>query len=271
MTEPNETSYSRRFAPMSRLRVAVPIAIAAVVIAAGAIGLAAKATTSPTIPGSDAALAAAANPVTGSGQAMPLDGRGPGMDGFGGVTITAINGSSLSLRTDDGWTRTIAVTSSTTITRAGATIGVSDLKVGDSIAFRQTRQSDGTYAVNSITVVLPTVAGTVTSVTGNTLTVTTRDGTAWTITLTSSTSYTLDRAAGQKSDLATGRFVVVEGAGAASGNTLTASAVRISSGTQGPDGRPGFDLGHGFGHGSRSWGGGPAAPSAAPSGSTSNG
>ena len=60
--------------------------------------------------------------------------------GFGGVTITAIDGSNLSLKTDDGWTRTIAVTSDTKITRADKTIAVGDLKVGDEITFRQTRR-----------------------------------------------------------------------------------------------------------------------------------
>ena len=39
---------------------------------------------------------------------------------------------SLSLKTDDGWTRTIAVTDSTTITKGGATISLGDLAVGDS-------------------------------------------------------------------------------------------------------------------------------------------
>ena len=97
--------------------------------------------------------------------------------GSGGVTITAINGSSLSLKTDDGWTRTIAVTSDTTITRAGTTIAVGDLKVGDEIAFRQDRQDDGTYTITEIHVVLPTVAGQVTKIDGSTITVQRMDGT----------------------------------------------------------------------------------------------
>ena len=40
---------------------------------------------------------------------------GPG--GFRGVTITSINGSDISLKTDDGWTRTIKVGPTTTITQ----------------------------------------------------------------------------------------------------------------------------------------------------------
>ena len=49
-------------------------------------------------------------------------GFGRGGFGFGGITITAIDGSNLSLKTEDGWTRTIAVTSDTAVTRAGKTI-----------------------------------------------------------------------------------------------------------------------------------------------------
>ena len=101
----------------------------------------------------------------GFGGLGSFGGRGFGI-GFGGVTITAINGSNLSLKTDDGWTRTITVTSDTTITRAGTTIAVSDLKVGDEIALPQDRQDDGTYTVTEIRVVLPSVAGQVTAVDG---------------------------------------------------------------------------------------------------------
>ena len=62
----------------------------------------------------------------------------PGADvGFRDITITAIDGSSLSLKTEDGWTRTITVTDTTTITKGGATITLGDLAVGDSIRFRQ--------------------------------------------------------------------------------------------------------------------------------------
>ena len=105
------------------------------------------------------------------------------------MTITAINGSNLSLKTDDGWTRTIAVTSDTAITRAGTTIAVGDLKVGDEIAFRQDRQDDGTYTITEIHVVLPTVAGQVTKIDGSTITVQRMDGTTQVIHVDGSTTY----------------------------------------------------------------------------------
>ena len=71
----------------------------------------------------------------------------------------AISGSSISLATDDGWTRTITVDSGTTYAKAGADITLGDLAVGDTIGFRQTRESDGSWTIDSIQVILPRVAG----------------------------------------------------------------------------------------------------------------
>jgi hypothetical protein len=161
-----------------------------------------------------------------------LDGRG-GLRGFGQITITAINGSNLSLKTDDGWTRTIAVTSATTITKGGQTIALADLKVGDAIRFGQTRNADGSFTVNRITVVVPRVAGTVTAVTGNGFTLSKRDGTTWTVTVSNSTTYTvgaLNRKAGTKADVKVGSEVAVQGT-QGTGNTLSAITVHVRAPT----------------------------------------
>jgi hypothetical protein len=56
------------------------------------------------------------------------------------ITVTAISGNSISLKTADGWTRTITVDSGTTYSKSGDTIALGDIKVGDEIAFRQTRE-----------------------------------------------------------------------------------------------------------------------------------
>ena len=139
-------------------------------------------------------------------------GFGRGGFGFGEVTITAINGSNLSLKTEDGWTRTIAVTADTTITRAGKTIAVADLKVGDQIAFRQDRQTDGTYTITAINVVLPSIGGTVTKIDGSTITVERRDGTTETIHVDADTTY---RIAGDDtpalSDIKVGDIIIASG------------------------------------------------------------
>ena len=55
------------------------------------------------------------------------------------ITITKIDGSNVSLKTDDGWTRTIAVTSTTQI-RIGSQAGaLADLNVGDTVTLPRRR------------------------------------------------------------------------------------------------------------------------------------
>ncbi len=114
----------------------------------------------------------------------PMGGFGPGLDvrggfGIGGrdITIASISGSEVKLQTEDGWSRTIAITDSTVITKGGATIAASDLKQGDQVRFSQERNADGTYTVTNIVVVLPSVAGQVSAIDGNTLTITLPGGT----------------------------------------------------------------------------------------------
>ena len=84
---------------------------------------------------------------------LPFAGRGGGSV-FGPITVTAVNGSNVSLKTADGWTRTITVGDSTTVTRGGAPAKVGDIKVGDTVRLDQDRASDGTYTVTRIDVIL---------------------------------------------------------------------------------------------------------------------
>jgi hypothetical protein len=116
------------------------------------------------------------------GLAPGLPGRG-GLGAFagGGVSVTAISGSKVSLATPDGWTRTIDVTADTTITRGGAKAALGDLKVGDTIRFRQQKNDDGTFRVTAIEIVLPRIVGTVTAASGSTLTVLLGDGSTVTV------------------------------------------------------------------------------------------
>ena len=141
------------------------------------------------------------------------DGEFPGIVRPGGVEITAIDGSDLSLKTIDGWTRTISVTSDTEITKGGDTIDVGDLSVGDNIRFRQQRNDDGTFSITHIAVVEPTVAGTVTAKTDSTITVEQRDGSSATIHVDASTSFRVEGATGAAdiSDVAVGMKLLASG------------------------------------------------------------
>ena len=152
---------------------------------------------------------------------------GPSMMALGlsQITITGIDGSKLDLKTDDGWTRTVDATG-VTIQRAGQTITVADLKVGDTIRLQEQRASDGTWSVTGIEVVLPTVDGTVAAVTGDSVTVTLPDGSTQKVATDASTTYFIGATAATASAVTVGVRVDIEATG--SGSSLTAAVVRVA-------------------------------------------
>jgi len=166
-------------------------------------------------------------PVGPGGPGEPLGGPAAiGGRGFGQIKVTAVAGSSISLATDDGWTRTITISSTTTITKGGAAATLADLAVGDSVRLAQTRNADGTYTITAIAIVLPQVAGTVTAVDTDSITITLRDGTKQTIRTNGSTTYHHEEADGKRADVTVGAAIVATGEKAADGS-LTASSVWV--------------------------------------------
>ena len=131
------------------------------------------------------------HPTAPTTSASTVAGRA-GMRGAmgGAISITAIDGTKLALKTDNGWTRTIDAAGAT-VTKDGATVALSTLAVGDRIVFRETRNADGTFTITAIEVIQPAVAGTVASVSGSTVTVTQRDKSTSKVVLTGSTVYRL--------------------------------------------------------------------------------
>ncbi len=161
---------------------------------------------------------------------MGRGGRMGGNGAFGSISVTAIDGTKLGLTTADGWTRTIDAAGAT-VTKSGQTVDLSTLKVGDSIAFNQSRQTDGTFKITAIQVVLPHADGTVKSVGDSSVTLTQRDGTDKVVQLTGSTTYQLAGAASKaaastKTALTVGAAVDAEGTTATDG-TFTATLVTI--------------------------------------------
>jgi hypothetical protein len=161
----------------------------------------------------------------GSGDAGGF-GRHGGMPGLRSIEVTAINGTSVSLRTEDGWTRTVTVTEDVTITKAGVEIELGALSVGDTVRLRQTRNDDGTWTVTGIVVVVPTTVGTVTAVDADSITIRGRNGTTEEIATTSSTVYRLGPNAGARSDVVVGAVIVAAGTEDAAGK-LTATTVVV--------------------------------------------
>ncbi len=191
----------------------------------------------------------------------------PGGQQFHSITLTGKNGNSLSLKTQDGWTRTITVDGDTTYTRAGAAITLNDLNTGDTIAFRQTKNADGSFKINEIRVILPQVGGEVTAVDGGSITLKLRDGSSKTITVNGSTRYTSGHAAATAADVKVGATIGAEGT--TSGDTFTALSVQIraagapngapNAAPKGPNGANGM-------HGRGGSGGGPSKGMPGPGG-----
>jgi hypothetical protein len=168
-----------------------------------------------------------AGPKSGAA-AVPDFGRS-GRAGFGfrEITIASMSGNDVTLKTDDGWTRTITISDSVALTKGGQKIAASDLKVGDQVRFRQTRAGDGTYTVTAVAVVVPTIHGKASDITSSGFKVTSRNGSVWTVTVNGSTVYRFGQAAGSLADVKDGGRVVV--AGETTGdNQLTATTVGVA-------------------------------------------
>ena len=149
--------------------------------------------------------------------------------GFGNISVTAIDGSNLSLKTDDGWTRTIAVTGTTKLTKGGNAITLGDIKTGDRIRFRETRAADGTFSIDAVEVVLPSVVGKVTAKTADSISVQTLGGGTVTIHVSGSTTYRVaGKATAGLADIAVGDIVGAQGQKRADGS-LDATTVGAAS------------------------------------------
>ncbi len=225
--------------PSRRARIPFIAAALAALLGIGAFGVAIASGGQSLPAGAAIPLVSTATQAPSGGWSGPAAGigqRGPGWMGprggrpgggpmAGDITITAINGTQLSLKTADGWTRTIDA-SGATVTRGGQTVALATLQVGDQITFRETRQADGTFKIDSIGVMQPRVAGTVSAVGDTTITISQPDGTSRTVQLTSATTYALAGQPATKSAVTVGAQVAVEGTVATAG-TFTASAVQV--------------------------------------------
>jgi hypothetical protein len=211
-----------------RLRVGL-VGGAAVALVVGVAATSLAATPSPTAAGPTSMDRTA---LTAPGPALSQDdlvfdhGRF-GRFGLHDITITAISGTDVTLGTEDGWRRTITITDAIDLTKGGRDIAVGDLKVGDQVRFSQTRSADGTYTVDALAVVVPTVRGDVGDVTASGFKVTTRDGSVWTVAVNDATTYAYGSGDGTLADVKAGETVVVAGTPTGD-NQLTALSVRVA-------------------------------------------
>lgn len=133
------------------------------------------------------------------------------------ATVSAVEGTGVTLVTADGWSRTVDTTA-IPITRGGATISAADLRVDDRVRVAQRRAGDGSWQVTRLQVLLASVRGTVASVNGDGFEVTTPDGGSVSVRVSGTTRWVLGCAIDPATPLEAGARVVVRGVRAADGS-----------------------------------------------------
>lgn len=104
------------------------------------------------------------------------------------VEVTGVDGTSVTLETDDGWTRTVD-TANVAVTLDSDTLAASDLEPGDRVQVIQVRNANDTYTITGLALVLPEVTGTATAVAETGFTVTEPDGTETPVVVTDETRW----------------------------------------------------------------------------------
>jgi Domain of unknown function (DUF5666) len=142
------------------------------------------------------------------------------------ATVSAIEGSELTLMSPDGWTRDVD-TSAIAITRGSTPITVADVRVGDRVRVASQRGADGTWTVSRIQVLLSVVRGTVASVDAGSFRVTTGDGASVTVRVAADTTWlTGCRGPSGLGTLEVGSLAAARGVAAADGS-IDASLVTV--------------------------------------------
>jgi hypothetical protein len=194
-----------------------------------------------------------------------------------GGRVTGVGSSSITVKTFSGSSQTILVDGSTKYSEAGQAGSLHDVTMGTRIEAEGTTTSGGQLRASVVNIQLPRVAGTVSKVSGATITISPLTGRfgAWagapasgtpansgptTVTTSSSTKYfESGTSSANASSIKVGSTIVAEGTLSADGKTLQAQRLTILP--AGVTGRGGF-FGHGrfngppggfFGQG-RSWG-----------------
>ena len=162
------------------------------------------------------------------------------------VTVTAVNGSTVSLITKDGWTRDVD-TAYVVITLDGDTLTPADLAVGDSVRVDQTRNANDTYTITGLEVVLAEVAGIVTTVGTDSFTLTQMDGTTTTVHVGDGTKWPLPMPVPEAggtglAGLQAGDFVAARGKLEADGSMDASSVASGGMTIRSENGAPGMML-----------------------------
>lgn len=167
--------------------------------------------------------------------------------------VVSINGSQLTVSQQDGLNVTVNTSTSTTYDEAGRSVPASDVQVGTVVSATGALSSDHDQIdATTIEIVLPSVAGRVTGVSGTTITITTFDGTVETVTTDPSTVFRNRSGTTTIASVAKGDLVEASGTPGV-GSTFAAAIVSVGSAIPSSGGMfsgPGGSGGHeGFGGG----------------------
>ena len=216
--------------PMKRSLAA--IVVAGSLVTGGAAFAATQAGNTTVAAASPSGTVSTARTATGTSM-EPHDGYGhggrPGLYGRGGaLTVTKVNGNTITATGRAGQTVTVQVSATTTYTEAGTAASLADIHAGSVIAVQGSSASTSARTIDAtaITILLPTEAGVVTNVSGNTLTLTAFDGATHTVTVSGSTRYQKAGQSATLGDISTGTAIVAEGTLNSDGS-LSAARVTI--------------------------------------------
>jgi hypothetical protein len=234
-TEPTETEAeasggSAAVRRRRRLPVVVVTVAAAAGVAAGGYGIASAASPAPT-PSPTGSTGSPTAPSAPDTPSWP-GGRGPAdrawNAGVGG-RVTAVGTGSITVTPDSGPATTYRVASTTRVHQGpDQTLTVSSLRVGDRVHVTgQSAAASGTPTAADIYVQLPHLAGTVTAVGPDSVTIRDPEGFTRVISTSGGTVYRSDGAAATRSAVKTGARVRAQGRVAADGTTLDASRVQV--------------------------------------------
>jgi hypothetical protein len=141
--------------------------------------------------------------------------------------VTAIKGNTITLgRGLKGAEISVTTSAATKYYLAGQQVAASQLRVGDVVGVAGTISNKTSVTATAIFIRQPRVAGRVTSVSGNAITLQTRGGVTWTVTVDSSTKYLKDGQPASLSDVQKGSLIEVVGVRSGD-NAITASIVHI--------------------------------------------
>jgi len=187
--------------------------------------------------------------------------------------VTGVNGSTLTLTSPNGATRTVTVSSATTYDKAGRGAALGDIMNGTAIAAQGNVGSDGALSAVRVEIQTPRVAGQVTGVNGSTITLANPRGMngmssmngvsgATTVVTSAQTTYSVISATaemtpttttGTSDAVKTGVSIIAQGTLRSDGKTLDALRIIVlpaNTGAYARHGRHGF-----FGRGSGGSGG----------------